>query len=356
MQHLLGLKFYWVNHLVHSQIKIWRNIMKNKYISITTGIIVVIVLLFWIRSCKVTNDSSELHYSYNVADDEHGHNKDQNDVEDHGVISLSQDELDEFEITTDIAGSGFIEIHRDLAGEIVVDPKRLAHIGPRFPGIVKEVNKQLGDRVIKDEVVAIIESNESLSHYEVRSLIDGTIVEMHLTRGEMVSDSDHKFVVADLSEVWVNLSVYQKDLPFIKLGQTAEISLGQGDKLVNGKISYISPIVDEHTRTATARVILKNPGELLKPGLFVSAKIIVDKIKSLVVVPKTALQNVGDNVSIFIKTDEGFKPVYVQLGKTNDKNVEIVRGLVVGQEYVSSGGFTLKAELAKDSFGGDDDH
>ena len=105
----------------------------------------------------------------------------------------------------------------------------------------------------KDEVLAIIESNESLTSYEVRSLIEGTIIEMHLTQGEAVTESDHSFTVADLSEVWVNLSVYQKDLAYIKLGQVAEIYTDQKLEPIEGIISFISPTLDEHTRTATAR-------------------------------------------------------------------------------------------------------
>lgn len=330
------------------------NLVKNKQTLIIIGVSIV-VLLVLLKSCNFFNSSLDNHSTFNTDVEDHTKHQESesaNHEEDENyqpIISLSTEELEEFEIDIDIAGSGYLEIHRDLAGEIVIDPKRLAHIGPRFPGIVTEVKKQLGDRVNKDEVVAIIESNESLTTYQVRSLISGTIIEMHLTRGEMVSDSDHDFIVADLSEVWINLSVYQKDLPYIKLGQAAEINTGHKQSTVTGIISYISPIVDEQTRTATARVILKNPDGLLKPGLFVSAKVIVEKIDVNIVIPKTALQTIDGKPTIFIKTHEGFKPVNVHLGRSNEYKVEILSGILPGQEYVSKGGFTLKAELAKGS-------
>jgi len=335
--------------------------VKNKKIFIITGISVVVLLLI-LNFCDFSKSPSNNHYAYNVKNDKHTKDKESEEAQhdedeiDQSIIVLSADELEEFEIDIDIAGPSSLEIHRDLAGEIVTDPERLAHIGPRFPGIVKEVKKQLGDRVIKDEVVAIIESNESLTTYQVRSLINGTIIDMHLTRGEMVSDSGHDFIVADLSEVWINLSVYQKDLPYIKLGQVVEINIGQEQMSVTGRISYISPIVDEHTRTATARVILKNPTGMLKPGMFVSGKVLIDKIDATIVIPKSALQTIDNNLSIFIKTQDGFKPVSVQLGRTNKHNVEIISGLLPDQEYVSKGGFTLKAELAKGSLSGDHAH
>lgn len=287
--------------------------------------------------------------------DEHGQSEEHSNHDDHEenlpFVSISPDELKEFDIDIDIAGPGTLVIHRDLTGEIVIDPDRLAHIGPRFPGIVKEVRKQLGDHVNKGEVLAIIESNESLTHYEVRSLIKGTVIEMHLTQGEMVSENDHTFIVADLSEVWVNLSIYQKDIPLIKIGQIIEIISGQQLPPATGTISFISPILDEHTRTATARVILKNPDGLLRPGLFVTGKVIVENFSVDVAIPKTALQSIDNQPSVFIKTSKGFKPNPVHLGKTNEYNVEIISGLIPGQEYVSRGGFTLKAQLAKGSFG-----
>jgi cobalt-zinc-cadmium efflux system membrane fusion protein len=196
--------------------------------------------------------------------------------EEHGgeVARLSDEELQEFGIELTTAGPGKLQIHTDLTGEIVIDPDRLAHIVPRFPGVVKEVRKKIGDKVRKGEVIAIIESNESLALYEVTSLIDGTVIEMHMTRGEVIEDAGHAVVVADLSHVWVNLSVYQKDLPYMREGQPVVITAGPGIPDARGKVSYLTPVVDEHTRTATARVILPNPDGRWKPGLFVNGRFI----------------------------------------------------------------------------------
>ena len=230
----------------------------------------------------------------------------------------------------------------------------MAHIVPRFPGLVKEVRKSLGDNVNKGEVLAIIESNESLTSYDVRSLISGKVIEMHLTKGEIISDIGHAFTVADLSEVWVNLSVYQKDLPHIMLGQTVEIDAGTMTPEYTGKISYLSPILDEHTRTATARVVLHNSDGLLMPGLFITGRVVVEEIDVSVMVPKTSLQDIDGQPNIFVKTEDGIQAKTVRLGKENEFYVEILSGLKPGEEYVTKGGFTLKSQLAKSSFG--DEH
>ncbi|HDY76138.1 MAG TPA: HlyD family efflux transporter periplasmic adaptor subunit [Candidatus Marinimicrobia bacterium] len=326
--------------------------MKKNIIGV---IIVTMILTFFVTRYFILPpfDEDQDGHGTNEQQDEHGQNEESNEHDETGlIISISPEELKEFDIVIAKAGPGSIEIHQDLTGEIVIDPDRLAHIGPRFPGIVKEVHKQLGDHVNKGEILAIIESNESLTSYEVRSLIEGTIIETHLTQGEMVTESDHSFTIADLSEIWVNLSAYQKDLAYIKVGQTTEINFGQNLPPATGTISFISPILDEHTRTATARVILKNPDGLIRPGLFVTGKVIIENFSVDVSIPKTALQTIDDQPSVFIQTGEGFKPNPVHLGKTNNYNVEIISGLIPGQKYISQGGFTLKAQLAKGSFDG----
>ncbi len=263
--------------------------------------------------------------------------------------------MKEFDVETATAGPGFLQVHVELPGEVIIPPQNLAHIHPRFPGIVKEVRKSIGDKVKKGEVLAVIESNESMSDYPIKSLIDGTVIEMHITRGEMVDDSRHGFVIADLSKVWIYLQVYQKDLPYVHKGQQVLISAGKSMPQKTGTISYISPIIDETTRTAEARVVLNNDRGLWKPGLFVTGRIITANVRVPIIAPKTALETMGDQTVVFVKTRQGFEPQPVETGRENDRFVEILHGLEAGQTYVSKNGFILKAELLKSEFG-DDEH
>ncbi len=274
------------------------------------------------------------------------------------VIVLSEDEIAEFDITIGTVQSGKLQVSITVPGEIVIPPDNLAHIHPRFPGMVKEVKKHIGDHVSEGEILAIIESNESLTEYQIKSLIDGTIIEKHITRGEIV-DADnnlHGFVIANLNEVWAYLNIYQKDLPFVKKGQKVTISLGPGLKEIAGRINYISPIIDETTRTATARVVLPNPKGIWKPGLFVIGSIITDEFKAEVAVPKTAIETIENKPCIFVQSGDGFEPRFITLGRRNQILVEVLNGLNKGEKYVTKGGFTLKAELQKEMFGDDHGH
>ena len=279
------------------------------------------------------------------------------DVEQHNeVVQLSQDELDEFGIQLAKAGPGKLKIHVSLPGEIIIPPDNLAHIHPRFPGMVKKVFKEIGDPVKKGQALAVIEGNESLSEYEVKSLINGTIVEKHLSLGEVVEDSEHGFVVADLSHVWAMLKLYQKDLPLVKTGQKVVISSGQDMPHAVGKIDYISPIIDEATRTAEARVSLDNPKGYWKPGFFVSGRITTSNVEVDLLIPKTAIEYYEDQKVVFVQTDEGFEPRAVQIGRTNETTVEIIAGLKAGESYARKGGFTIKAELQKSELGEGHEH
>ena len=89
---------------------------------------------------------------------------------------------------------------------------RVAHIAPRFPGIVRDVRKRVGDEVQAGDVLAIVES-ESLSSYEVRAAFAGTVIARHIAPGEAARREEAAFIVADLSNVWVEINVYQQALP-----------------------------------------------------------------------------------------------------------------------------------------------
>ncbi len=314
--------------------------------------ITAVSLTFW--GCETSpQQESEMGVEAVKHADGHSESHDEAESGEHReVVQLSDAEMKEFDIRLATAGPGKFEIHKDLTGEIVPDPERLAHIVPRFPGIVLEVHKQIGDRVKKGEVLAVIESNESLAPYQVRSLIDGTVIEMHLTRGEMVSDATHAFVVADLRVVWANLNVYQKDLPYITVGQKATVFGIEKSLQYTGRISYVSPVVNEDTRTATARVVVPNPHRQWRPGMFVNARVVVDEVTPPVVVPNTALETYENKTVVFVQTPDGFVPRPVKVGRTNDQFAEILEGLQPGEVYVAKNGFTLKAELLKESFGG----
>lgn len=269
-------------------------------------------------------------------------------------ITITEDVMKEFGIEVQEAGPGKLLVHKDLTGEIVPNPYNVAHIVPRFAGIVKDVYKKIGNKVQKGDKIAVIESNESLVQYDVVSSIDGTILEIHMTPGELIGDDKHIVMVANLNTVWAELNVYQQDLGEVRVGQSVEITSPHTKTVFRGKLFYISPMVDEATRTAIARVKLNNSSGIWKPGMFVSGKVATYYKNVEIAVPKNAVQILDAQKVVFVKRDKSFKPQTVTLGIENGKLVEILDGLHVGDKYVAKGAYTFKSEILKESFGGDE--
>jgi cobalt-zinc-cadmium efflux system membrane fusion protein len=196
----------------------------------------------------------------------------------------------------------------------------------------------------------------TFTRFEIRAPLAGTIIEKHMTLGENVGAESDVFTIADLSTVWVNLNIYQKDLVSVRKGQTVRIEIGHGIRSAEGKIAWVGPQVDEGTRTAKARIELSNPDGNFRPGLFVTAKVAVGGFEAGLVVPKSALQTFERKTVVFVRTEEGFEPKTVERGRQNGKIVEILSGLTAGQTYAAEGSFTLKAQLSKGAFGDGHNH
>ncbi|MBK6912487.1 MAG: efflux RND transporter periplasmic adaptor subunit [Ignavibacteriales bacterium] len=310
-----------------------------------TGLIITAVLQIFFFLCCSSDEPKE----------QTAKNVEQNKSAEHNeAIKLTDSDLKELGVEIKEAGAGVITNHVDLTGEIKAEPSRLSHIIPRFPGIVKEVYKTVGEKVKQGDVLEVIESNESLTSYEVKSLVDGTIIELHMAKGDLVGGDQVAITVANLDKVWATLNIYQRDINKISVGQRTLVSLSLEEEGEAGTISYVSPVVDEATRTASARVILNNSLGKWRPGMFVSAKVIVNEKKLPLVIEKSALQTLEDKTVVFIKKGDEFFPQQVNTGLVNDVSVEIISGLQPGQQYVSKGSFTLKAEILKESFGGDE--
>lgn len=262
------------------------------------------------------------------------------------VVPVSAEQRAALEIEVATAAPGRIDAPVELLGEVEPNGDHLAHIVPRFAGIVREVRKVAGDSVRAGDVLALIESSDSLVRYELKTLINGIVIAKHLTIGEAVGPDKQAFLIADLSTVWVDLSVYQKDLAEVAMGQAVRIHAVQQGPDAEGTISYITPVVDQVTRTATARVVLPNPDRKWLPGMFVTGHTLDERGAAVAIVP-SALQTLDGKAVVFVETSSGFAPREVTLGRQGETLVEVLAGLSPGERFVSKNSFLLKAELAK---------
>jgi cobalt-zinc-cadmium efflux system membrane fusion protein len=282
--------------------------------------------------------------SSSPAADEHGdHHED--------AVRLDAAQMKEFGVEVATAGGARIVTYVELPGEVLPNADRVAHIVPRYAGVVKEARKRVGDRVETGDVLAVIESSESLTDYELKTLLEGTVIAKHVTRGEAVTVDTQAFVIADLRDVWVELSVYQRDLARVNVGQHVLVSAGHHLPDLDGTISYVSPVLDEDTRTARARIVMDNGDGSWRPGMFVAGRVAVNAVDVAVAVPLSALQTVEARNVVFVQDEDGFEAREVTLGRASTTHAEIVSGLSVGESYVAKGGFIIKAELGKSELG-----
>ncbi|MBF33204.1 MAG: efflux transporter periplasmic adaptor subunit [Hyphomonadaceae bacterium] len=192
----------------------------------------------------------------------------------------------------------------------------------------------------------------ALAQAYVTAPITGEIIQRSVSLGETVSaGGEPMFVIIDDSVVWADIAVYKEDLGKVEEGQTVILQRDDGQRLAEGKISTVLPVIDETSRTATARVIVDNAEHRLKPGQFVTARIETGGAAAVVRVPSDAVVTVEERLSVFVPTGDGFQPREVRSGASSDGYTEILSGLSAGDEFVSEGAFTLKAQLEKDAFG-----
>ena len=262
-------------------------------------------------------------------------------------IEVTEEALKKSGIQVEVAGPAALKKTLKLNGKITPNEERMVHVSPRFPGIVKSIPKRLGDVVKTGEALAVIESNESLQPYEVKSEIDGTIIKRDIALGEFVDTSKTIFIVADLSNVWVDFSVYRHESENLRVGQKVLIQPNERADKIESTISYISPFGLENTQTTLARAVVPNDNGQFRPGLFINGDVIIGEAQVPVAVKAGAVQTIEDKPIVFIQTGKGFEMREVTTGERDDERVEIKSGVAAGENYAAENSFLLKSELAR---------
>ena len=193
---------------------------------------------------------------------------------------------------------------------------------------------------------------DALTEYSVIAPFDGTIIEKHIVLGEVIDDSSETFVIADLSTVWVDLDVNQKDIESVRIDQDCEVFQGRNKMPAPSQVIYVEHVLDPTTRTAVVRTELDNTEGRYRPGAFVTGKIRIQSKDKGIVVPATAIQLVNDEQCVFVRTAEGFALRYVTIGHKDKDHAEIASGVDKGEQVVTLNAFHLKAELTKKAVSG----
>jgi membrane fusion protein, heavy metal efflux system len=274
------------------------------------------------------------------------HGKDEHEAHADGIV-LSDARIRAAGIELAKAMPGELRDSLVLNGIVQPNQESLVQVTPRFPGIVRDVRKRIGDVVQKGDVLAIVESNQSLTPYELKAALGGTVIDRQTTLGEFVSEQKAAFLIADLSTVWVDFSVYRRDLKRVRIGDQVFIDPADGQPPVEATIGYLSPVGSSDTQSALARAVVTNTAQRLRPGLFISGRLTLATRKVNVAVKSSALQTMENRTVVFVRNGEKFEVRDVETGERNKELVEIVFGIVEGDIYAADNSFIVKAEMAK---------
>ncbi len=198
----------------------------------------------------------------------------------------------------------------------------------------------------------------SHSVFALTSPIAGEVIALHATLGEQVGPETPTAQIADLSRVWVEAAVYEKELGRLRTGAQAWVSVAAYPEVrFPGRLDFIARTVDEETRTTRARVVVANPDERLLPGMFANLEIAVGSRTPLIAIPRGAVQRDGAEHICFVEAKPGhYQRREVVPGEAGPVYLEIRAGLTEGERVVTKGAFVLKSEAGKEGMGEADEH
>ena len=221
-------------------------------------------------------------------------------------------------------------------------------------GLVSSAKQRLMLYGVKESQIAELEkAGKPTIRLPIYTPLSGTVIEKMVQQGQYVNVGEVLFNIADLSKVWVEIDVFENEVPYVRVGQQVEISSAvEHAAVTKGRISFVYPFHDPKTHTVKARVELPNPGHMLKPDMFVNAIIRVPLVKGIVI-PVTAVVDTGKRQVVWIEMSPGmFEPRDVQTGERIDDKVQILSGIKAGDMVAVSGSYLIDSESQLKGSGG----
>ncbi len=245
------------------------------------------------------------------------------------LVSSQQEYLIALNNRENLEGSSFKDI-RDGAEELVRSSRERLELLDVPEHQIRELEKT---RKIKKSL-------------HIHSPFDGIVMKVGVRDGLYVTPATELYMLADLSKIWVYVDIYENELPWVKLGDTAEMKVaGIPGEVFTGKITYVYPYLESKTRTNRIRLEFDNQDLRLKPEMFANVTIMASRQVNAIVVPSEAIVRSGTDEQIFVVRAPGkFEPRKVILGVSADGLTQILSGVKAGEEVVTSSQFLIDSE------------
>ncbi len=242
--------------------------------------------------------------------------------------------------------SGIIREEHEVQGLLTPVEGKHARVMARFPGPVRSVNVSVGDRVRAGQVLAVIESNISLSNYNVTAPFSGTVLSRNVATGDLAADQA-LFEIADLGKLWVDLHLFGADAQNIRPGLPVQVMRLTDNVSINTQIDRVLPGTATASQSTVARAILDNTDGQWRPGAAVRANVAIAEKPVAMWVPLSALQKFRDWDVVFVRSGDEYEIRPLTLGQRDAKNIEVLEGLKLGDEIVIEQSYLVKADIEK---------
>lgn len=243
------------------------------------------------------------------------------------------------------AGPAVIRNTASLVGTIALDANRHVELKARFPGIVRAVSVQQGQRVRRGQTLVVVEGNESMRTYPVLAPFDGVVLARHTNVGD-VADGNALVELADMSDVWVELRAIGTDADRLAIGQEVAITSATSGNKAYGKIATLLPVAS-FGQSVIARVAIPNEGGKWRPGMTVSAEVTVDAREVPLAVKESGLQRFRDFTVVFAQVGDTYEVRMLELGERDGDYVEVLGGIKPGTPYAAEQSYLIKADIEK---------
>ncbi|MGI9572654.1 efflux RND transporter periplasmic adaptor subunit [Alloalcanivorax xenomutans] len=262
-----------------------------------------------------------------------------------GRAEISEAAAKKAGIVSQEASGGAIDTEIQAYGRLTIPPERRATLHARFPGLVTSVKTSLGDAVTKGDVLAVVESNDSLRAYSLRAPFDGVIQQRHANAGE-VTGQEALFTLINTDTLWAELTLFPQQRGAVQAGQP--VTLQSGERQFESRITSLTPSSrDAPVATVIARVAVDNGDDSLVPGDLVDARIVIASEQVPLRVDNRALQEMNGSTVVFLHAGNAYESRTVTLGRRDNRFSEVLDGLKPGDHYVVENSYLIKADILK---------
>lgn len=245
------------------------------------------------------------------------------------------------------AGPGVIADEHEVQGLLTPVEGRVANAMARFPGPVRALRANVGDRVRAGQPLASIESNLSLTQYTVTAPISGVVLARNATVGAVVAEGAPLFEIADLSTLWVDLHVFGADATHLQPGAPVTVTRMSDGAQARTTLERVLPGTATASQSTVARATLDNADGRWRPGSAVTARVTVAQQSVPLAVPLTALQTFRDWDVVFVRVGDTYEVRPIEPGRRDGTRVEVRSGLRAGDAVVVEQSYLVKADIEK---------